>query len=66
MIARLLDEARAAREGRDRWREIGPTLTALRDAGVPLSAIAKATGINAATISRRARTGPNTHSTTGP
>lgn len=54
-VVRLLAEARALREGRDRWHSRAPEiLRALRAAGVPFSAIREATGIPEGTAARLA------------
>lgn len=44
-----LDQAKEAREARDRWRSIGPTLLALHAAGVPFQEIQEYAGISPAT-----------------
>lgn len=52
-VTRLLAKARALREGRDAWyREIGPTLAALRAAKVSWQEVRAVTGISRASIYR--------------
>lgn len=65
-VVRLLAEARALREGRDRWHSRAPEiLRALQAAGVGLPEIRDATGIAPSTASRLAsRTSGNTSSAT--
>lgn len=48
--AQLLDEARRAREGRDLWRAVGPTLVKLRARKVSYRQIREATGIEQGTV----------------
>lgn len=48
----LLNSAREAREGRDRWRAVGPTLVALVDQGISYSLIEQLTGISEGTAHR--------------
>jgi uncharacterized protein YerC len=51
----LLNLAREAREGRDRWRAVGPTLVELVDQGISYSLIEQLTGISEATAHRIVR-----------
>jgi hypothetical protein len=51
-VEQMLRTAREAREGRDRWRAVGPVLAALRAAGVTLARIEAETGIRESTASR--------------
>ena len=53
----LLAEAKAAAEGRERWRKSGPIFAALIDAKVPYARITEVTGVQAATFARHARLG---------
>jgi uncharacterized protein YerC len=48
----LLNRAREAREGRDRWRAVGPVLAALVDQGISYELIESMTGIASATAHR--------------
>jgi hypothetical protein len=67
-ILDLLISAREAREGRDRWREVGPTLLALIEQGISYPMIERMTGISAGTAhrlvtsSQRSRTSVSTSS----
>lgn len=54
-ILLLLEEVRAAREGRDLWRNVGPILVQLRDQGTSYREIKEETGISPATVTRIVR-----------
>jgi predicted GIY-YIG superfamily endonuclease len=59
----MLEDARRAREGRERWRNVAPILRELRELGVSYGEIKAATGIAPATVARiqhRSRTGGST------
>jgi uncharacterized protein YerC len=51
----LLAEAKAAAEGRERWRKSPPIWKRLREAGVSYDEIKEATGVSPATVARLAR-----------
>ena len=52
----VIDKVRAARKGRDRWRQVGPDLRLLRDMGLSLPEISRRTGIAVSTVDRITRT----------
>jgi predicted GIY-YIG superfamily endonuclease len=61
-----LEDARLAREGRDLWRAVGPTLRKLREAGVSYSEIQAATGVAPSVVAWHvSRTGGSSPSTEG-
>lgn len=51
-VPALLLAAQRAREGRDLWRAVGPTLAALVEAGISYTQIAAMTGISEGTAHR--------------
>lgn len=57
--------AQRAREGRDRWKRIGPTLLQLREAGISYGEIRELTGISKTTAHRLVLTASRGRGMTG-